>query len=431
MVIMIETKKNSGMKYFIVFFLIIGGFTTLSMFIQRYTMPKVVAANPYSVPLEIKVNEKGTVKAGKTNMVRAEIEGYIEEINIKEGQKIEEGTVIAKYELPYIEKTLAELQKQAEVQRQDLRIARLKYSSFANEKKQNLINNEKREIEELEKKLQVQNELYQAGATTKEAYENAKQDYAKKKGSLKTYIDDQELNQLTYEKDKINLENQLSTLNKKIETLEQLIENDGKITSNLKGIISTIHGTANEKVSPEDKLCEVESLESGYTVEIEMLKNAAKYFRTNDIMTINISGAEKPVKAQILGMKVVKGEFGERMKTTLYFEAESVQSGMEVKVNAIKRTKVNPVVVPLSAIASGNSGKFVWVINKVDKGFGQEITVSKRNVVTGENDGRNVVVESGISKDQTIVLSISNTKALKEGSSILLQDKEGVSDSEH
>lgn len=70
--------------------------------------------------------------------------------------------------------------------------------------------------------------------------------------------------------------------------------------------------------------------------------------------------------------------------------------GMFVNVVLVLGTKTGAVATPLSAVQMGQEGTYVYVLKN-------DMTVEQRKVKTGEQSNNHIVIESGVSPDETVV----------------------------
>ncbi len=83
-------------------------------------------------------------------------------------------------------------------------------------------------------------------------------------------------------------------------------------------------------------------------------------------------------------------------KATFANEAEALWPGQFVEVNVVLGQEPNRVVVPASAVLTGQQGQFVYVVN--DDG-----TAEMRAVTTARSDEREAVIAEGLSGGETVV----------------------------
>ncbi len=74
----------------------------------------------------------------------------------------------------------------------------------------------------------------------------------------------------------------------------------------------------------------------------------------------------------------------------------SLWPGMFVNVVLVLGTKTGAVATPLSAVQMGQEGYYVYVLKN-------DMTVEQRKVKTGEQSGKYIVIESGVSPNETVV----------------------------
>jgi cobalt-zinc-cadmium efflux system membrane fusion protein len=70
------------------------------------------------------------------------------------------------------------------------------------------------------------------------------------------------------------------------------------------------------------------------------------------------------------------------------------------------------IIIPVEALLQDESGSFVWVVN--------EGVVSRRSVTTGQTDGSQVIISSGLTEGEDV--AVTGTDAMQDGMSVSVQD---------
>lgn len=89
----------------------------------------------------------------------------------------------------------------------------------------------------------------------------------------------------------------------------------------------------------------------------------------------------------------------------------TLKPGMFAEVYLDTRDEAG-IVIPREALIKGDDKNFVWVIVNDQ--------VSKREVVTGQSDGKNVIIKAGLKESEDV--AVTNIDALKEGSKVSIQN---------
>ncbi len=404
-----------------------------------------------------KVSAKGTVGFDKVNTVFASTSAKILTLNVKEGDEVKEGQVLAVYDVKYLE-DLQEKYNEAELalrtSQLNLEAAKLPISNTDQLQLENAVNSAKKglndvqaqieqttvSIKQIERNIETAQKqyddiklLYNSGGIAKTELDTASE-------SLNKLLDQKLTSELTLETQKASTVNAEAALKL---AQDQLASARNKLSDpKVKNQISTLEiaieqakmGMNQITKQMEEFVPDEKSTFSGTVISLNASEGAsvqkgvplmtvADTAGKNLVITVNVPeadayslalGQDAEVKASALGAEPLKAKvtkisefakqamIGNSQETVLVVELTAddpdgmLKSGYTIDASITTSIRENTVVVPLMATVSENGGlNYVYVIK-------DDYTIEKREVKIGEYSGIFVEV-TGVEDGEKIV----------------------------
>lgn len=110
-----NTIKTNALKYFLIFLVVMLVLTFASRAIYAYQLPRISVTNMKNGPLDYFVQASGTVQTTKEFPLYAAPELKVAEVCVKDGDTVDEGDILLKYDTAYLENYIAKLSRQIEI----------------------------------------------------------------------------------------------------------------------------------------------------------------------------------------------------------------------------------------------------------------------------------------------------------------------------
>lgn len=311
----------------------------------------------------------GTAKAGNEIELSFRESGVIQQINVKKGQKVKKGDLIA---------TLDNLEANLNFERS---VTEVNSAESAR-------NTSRAELDRI--KL-----LYEKGSTPLKDYQSAKNNYQKTVSLYEAAVRNQEI-----QRSKLKY---------------------GVITAPGNGIIANTAGKVNERVQTGHVFAILNAGEKK-KVELELPENVINHVSVGKKVDIEFSTLAAPA---FIGEVIEVSPITSEDATTYPIEIEiidpvaEIRPGMAAKVtfNFSDKTadKQGKVMVPIKAVGEENSRNFVFVIDSEDNITG---TVRKQTIQIGEITANGFEVESGLETGQ--IIATGGLQSLLEGQKVKL-----------
>lgn len=388
--------KEMKLKYFVLFLVLIYGFTALSNFIEYYTLPQVELAKTTSGTLLLDFHKEATVKIQSQDVVYASCEGKIDSIDVQEGSKINAGDKVMTYNLASLNETLENVNRNIASLENDLAVFRLK------------MNNDS--IDHLHQKYVSNQKLYDNGVISKKDLED----------SYKSYMDglnNQQVSSKEYNQSIIDKENQLKDKEKERRDLQDLIDSEGVVYGMENGVISQVNVSKGQLLKGNEILMSYEAESSERHVEVSIDEDIAKFYERGDVVSIESPTEKDHFNGVISSIKVDEKRSNSRL-LTITFDS-SLTSGQLVDVTGDKQSKKYPIVISSQAIVTEDNKSYVWLIKTADDG---KTYLNKSAIIIGDADEKKTVVEDGLNAKDEIVVQVTNEKILVDGERVIVKE---------
>ncbi|SNZ13941.1 efflux RND transporter periplasmic adaptor subunit [Hydrogenobacter hydrogenophilus] len=333
-------------------------------------------------PIKKVVYASGYVKPVNYVVVKSEVSGYIQEIRVKEGDKVKKGQILAVIDPGPVLASLKEAEERLKLVRE-----RLREDSDYRKSLQEQVDITKRNMEQAQRYLERRKNLSERGLIPKEQYEEAKRSYENAKSEYQRAL-------AVYEDAITSLKSEEKTLYANKEKIKREIERY-YIRSPVDGIVLNRYVEVGDYVNymSDNKLFSIgneKDKEVVLNVDEEyasMIKRGMKVFLSLDIY---------PDKVFEGTVKLVKEEL-DRNKKTLEVRASAplpaeVPAGATVEANILVEEK-KALVIPISAYKDGYVYKYERVRKvKVPVKVGSQVD-GYIEIIEGLKKGDKVIVE--------------------------------------
>lgn len=309
----------------------------------------------------------GTSRTDKIIKLSFRSTGIITDFNIKIGQKVRKGQLLAKL---------------------DNVNARLNYQSSLSS-----LNSAESAMNTAKLNLDRTRSLYEKGSTALSNFESAKNQYTSAKNSYNSA------------KQTVALQN------------EQI--QYGYLRAPENGVISAVSAERDENVSPGQTIA---TLNSGTEMEIslglpESVINSVKQNMVVDVSFASLSGKSFKGKVTEVAPAVDANTATYPVRVVVTNPTDEIKSGMAANVvfhfGETKNQKTE-LVVPANAVGEDSNGNFVFIV----EGEGNKGVVKKQKVTIGELTGEGFVIASGLKSGQRI--ATAGLQTLLDGQEVKL-----------
>lgn len=348
--------------------------------------------------VEYRVKVNGMVKSSAEKTILAPVQGTIKELNVKQGDTIKEGQLLALIDITEIDERIEKARIEL-----DLEKARLKVSEDAIEAARLTLSNLKQKYEHQKELYESNVRLFEEGAVSKQSVDEAKiemdEAYSSYTISKKELEDGKYVQELNLKKSEV----ELAQLN-----YESLITEKEKHY-----IKSPISGTVGEVFANEGELL-VEEKAFIYVVnnnEMEITANVSEYdarkIRIGDPVTITTDDGQmyntiiSSISPYAKKLETSQGsESIVEVKAVISGEGTLLKSGFSVNVNILCDKKEDVLTVPYEAILTQKDGT-KYVFESKEDG-----TIKKHEVKTGLEGSLTVeMISSDLNEGDLIVLN--------------------------
>jgi len=330
-----------------------GGLLLLSMFANTYrqmTLPKVQAEEATLGSLSFTIEGEGTVEAMRETEVYDRTGWKVVEVAVEENQTVSKGDLLLRLDTTPAEQELADDQ----------------------------VRLEKYELQ-LNKLLTQYKELSMAGS--EDQSESVEQD-------IRALRLDMELQR------------------RKMERLRERIDEEGTVRAPVDGVVLNV---AAKEGLPNGQGAAVVLADAadGWGLSVDVDEELASYISPGQEVTMQIVGDEYRTANATLQEIEDSGQGDSRKRLRFRFADGTVQGGERARFRWTNQSRQPGLLVPNEALAQDGNGTYVYVVNEKKSPLGNEFTVQKVYVTTGDSDGTSTLVVSGLSPKDRIVKEAS------------------------
>jgi len=137
-------------------------------------------------------------------------------------------------------------------------------------------------------------------------------------------------------------------------------------------------------------------------VHFSIPENEFSRYRVGDRAVVTVSALGKTVEGTVASKGVVASPLSHSYECTVSLKGDvsSLMPGMVCKVS-LESDGASAIVVPASAVRTDMQGRYVWTV-------GEEDAVDKKYIVVGGYSGNGIVVSSGLSEEDLVIVEGSS-----------------------
>lgn len=421
---MISKLKEFKIRYFVLFLIIIWLFTVVSSFINYYTLPQVLLANGYNGPLTLTINKEAEVEAADVKNLKSPLQGEVLKVFAREGDQLKVDQALYQYSMVGLKETLRQIENEVDQLAYDVNIQTLRNEKTSNDAIANDIAASEKKMKDQLRNYELQQSLYALGSISKKALDESKDAYDQEVKNHGDRLANLEITRLENQKQLQSLRTNYNKKVKEKEALEIIIASGGIVKAKEEGIVKSIDVKTGEVIAKDARAFAIEDLSADRIIKIEVMRDIAKYYTTDDTLSITAPGFENEIKGQIVTIKRHSSNKKLNVITVKLLADKPIASGKQVSVYGNKKSQYYPVLIPKHAVMKEQRKSYVWTVKEVKKGFTTEYVLEKLMVVTGDVDNESIVVKSGLSLDDHIVTRVENNKTLSNRQQVIIKSNE-------
>lgn len=455
----IHIKKFKIKKKFIVLgivVLIIIGFIAKS-----FLIPKDVIVSNYTTLAKSKivnsVDATGTVESEKVTNIYSKVEGNIKQVNVKSGDKVKAGDVLAVIDSEKLERQIKEetenIQQDDKSSSLDLQSKKRAYENILYKEQNDMnsdvnaaksaLNEKKVALEEAQSNYEYNKELFNYGEVSEQVFKKSETDFNAAK--------------MAYDEAVIGLENAENDAKDKLQTAKedyesaQIKANDNTKKSALRDkqedlknceIRATVSGTitgvnAKEGDAAQGTLFVIENLNDVYIevpikeVDILNIKEGQRAEIRTDAMEDEefvdgeVISVTDTAQKEIESLSSNSNSNSSSSSTSSTFKAkiklknpdDKIKVGMNARIKIVMEESNDIYTVPFDCIVDGEKGQSIYILEPVNK---DKYIVKEIPVTTGMESDVNVEISGKQIKDKLIV--VNDPTSYQVGSEVKLGD---------
>ncbi|MEA4901030.1 efflux RND transporter periplasmic adaptor subunit [Desulfitobacterium sp.] len=361
--------------------------------------------------------EEAQVQAINESSLYNSVDGKIAAIHVQNGDAVTKGQVLIELETQDLQSQVDVLKAQLTSLEGQLQQASHPPQPALIQQQNLLISLAEQDLLTQEKALERSKSLYEAGAISLSAYEEAQHQTEK----AKNYLEQQKLAlQLLYEQGEpasgtgLYFSGQREALNTQIRQLEDKIQKS-KVVAPQDGIVKDLTFKTGMVASSGQLLLSI-APDQGYHLESYILASDAldvkagspvKVIQETSAGNLSLTGKVESVDPSAVERISPLGLKENRVKVMILLESNTpVVLGSSMDVQFVTHQEDNRLVVPKSALFPFKDGQALWVI--------RDGKASVQPVVKGLENNNETIIEQGIQEGDQILLD-PDLKGLKEG----------------
>lgn len=403
-------NKKTITIFIVVLLLIIAYFL---FFTRDEEAAEVKTMKAYNGDIEKTLEISGSVKSSDSEEISIQANLKVLKTYVKENDYVSSGDLLAELEMDDLQTSLDKANLSLQQLNNDLNdiSSNSQKSLLINglEKSKTNVENLESDLENAEKDLETSKNLYENDAISEKEYESQIELVENLENSLKTALisyEDAQLNLANFnsneEKAKKQLELQIESIKLDMESLERSIS-ERKIYSNIDGIVTDFNLKEGRETNNSSVINILNS--SNYEFISLVPQEDAVLIEEGQDVEIKIDGLENAYNGKVAkigknaevdpssGSQTPKIEVEILINSTDNKIASGYKGDAVISIENLK----NVLLIRNEAIKIDSEGSYVFIKS--------ENTVKKTYINTGLSDGYITVVQSGISRDEEVVLN--------------------------
>lgn len=422
-------------KGFVILLIIFAFFTVASRAADSFLVAQVTVEQPSAKKIEHIVTTEGTVEKNLEIPITAEAGLLVGTVYVKEGEQVEEGSVLAQLDLERLKEQISlledeiktlrlqneaiahneelageERQKQLARAKEDYEAAAAK-SSEATERAASELSQAKEAIDRFEageeknamsvsEQEEKRTQLWQDYFTKQQAYEDALSSAEESIREAQRALEDageeaqedasREVNELA-----------IAQKEKQLLAYEELAQAGGMITAGQAGTVTGVFVETGQ-LTAETAAFTISSREGGVRLGAVIAETDAAYVERGDTVSVEKNGKTYE-NFSVTGIS--SREDGSLLLTVSAGEyADALQIGDTVTLRVTKQSELYQTAIPLGAIHTEQNETYVYVAEERDTALGTQLFARKVKVnVLEKNDTWAALEEGALSEDDWVI----------------------------
>ncbi len=461
-----KSKRSRIAAWFGVFLMFMLICSIVSRGIYAMQIPRVVTGYATVKSIEHKIEGDGMIAEGSEHPVNIREGILVSEVCVKEGEKIDEGTLLLRLDLDSLKEKYEEAGQRVEEERtrlNDLQSNKSATQDAANKEKNRAqtdllrITGEQNDLvasaqgkfdaaaaeeanypdfdtyfEEKKSSDAEYKSMKESGGKELKAYENklresAKEEWENKKNELRAAKEEAEAALLEAKKNsdsaienarrnaedagKISQDNAgilaqqnvVADCEEEAAELKALLDANGEIVSKIAGSIAKVNIYAGD-TTVDGAAFLVAGGEEGWTFSARIMQDQKKYVSSGDAMEVNF--ADLGIRLYDVEIVSVQKDEEGMYEIRAKLEEPGLSLGDTGTFSIVKSGEEYPCCVPLSALYAGDSTTYVLIVQEENTILGTELRAVKREVtVVDKNDTYAALDGAPLTKDEPIITS--------------------------
>lgn len=426
-------------KGFVVLLVVMLFFTVVSRAADSFLVAQV-SAEPYTAKkIEHIVRAGAVAEKGPEFPVMTEAGLLVKAVYVREGEFVEQGTVLAEIDLEQLaeverglrdEIRVLQLQNEAAEQNQALVLKeKEKQKKRAQEDYEKALKKREEALCRAEEELQQAEDAIDVFAAGDRAAMTQEEAAAKKAELWQTYFAKKQAQAETEEAmeeavtaaeraledadgagtaDNSVAINSLSIAQKEkcLKAYEKIAEGGGKIMAEKAGTVTGVLVQTGQKTADTAAFTMTET-EGGTRLLAEISKEDARYVEVGDDVTVEKNG-EKYEDFSVTGIRQTE-DGGLELTVSSEEHAESFRMGESVEITVTKQSGVYNTAVPLAAVHREQNSTYVYVAEQRDTVLGKQYFTRKVEVKILEKNSSYAALEDGVLNSENLIVTDSDT----------------------
>lgn len=438
-----QTTQARALRWLAGFCALMLACTLLSRAADSLTVATVTVEKPSQSAISHSISIDGRLEAGSETVVPVFAGARVKSVATREGETVKAGDPLLTLDVTDI--TEQQLREQLTLQKLNLNLAEAQKTA-ANDKTKTARSKTRAE-EDLElaleradeEKWNAADELRRArdemrdyreqngGDTDDDVYRALRRAYYQQQSvydiavltqnkavlDARRAIEDLSLAEVDYRAQIAALDVRLQALT--LERFAAVLEADGVVTAPIDAVVTKADVKAGEKTSDSTTLLLAESRE-GFRFTGNIPAEQLKYLARGDEAELKLAGG-----GDVRGLRVqsIRATDDPNIsEVSLELPPGKGELGMAAVLTAGRRSQSYSTVVPLSALHSENSQKYLLVLRETETVLGAELSVERVDVTVSEQNETKAAVSGALSGDDRVVTTAS--KPLSDGDRVRL-----------
>ncbi|MCQ2237502.1 MAG: HlyD family efflux transporter periplasmic adaptor subunit [Bacteroidales bacterium] len=322
--------------------------------------------------------------------------GIVKEKLVEEGTKVKKGDVIIRLSNSSLELSILEMQnslveKQNQVRSTTITLEQNLMTHTMYLKEANI------KVKRTERAFRQQEQLYKNNLTSREVYEQAKEDYELALESRKIY-------EFQLKQDSVYQERDIAKMKKDLEAIDLSMELQRKRKENLNvkspidGELGSLNVDLGQSLGSGFSIGQVNDL-SDYKIEALIDEHYIDRVEQGLEATLDRNGKSYTLVVRKVFPEVVGGKF--RTELTIVGEhPDNMRSGQTYYINLMLGQAENAIMIPRGTFFQKTGGKWIFVLDKSGKkAYKREIKISRQNpkayeITEGLEAGEKVIISN-------------------------------------